>query len=322
MTSQPQLNAWNDTATINRIRAFVEETTTEGHPMFVPEDERFATVDVDGTLMCEMPMALACELYGDLYVKQAAGNHPEYKDTDLYRICCAGDLTQLYSLPYAQIVEAFHTLLAKGAEGMERGEFEAFALDFFARRRSEKLQLPYSKLTYEPMLQLLDFMTSHGYKVYTCSGSPLAMLQAVCPSMLHIPRDRAIGSTVVEHWIVDEAGKGRFVVGNELANGGLNDKEAKPANILRAIGRAPVIAIGNSDGDMCMLDFAKSREEDGKPALAVLINHDDAEREFAYDMMAKKAKVAAPEKDWVMVSMKDDFRRVFSSHSACACVRG
>lgn len=304
------LDDWNDTETIRRIKAFVDATTTEGDALFVPEEERFVTIDMDGTMLCEMPMALACELYAELYVKQAEVKHPEYKDTDLYQTCVGGDLTKLYSLPYAEISKAFHTLLSHGAEGMSLEEFEAATLEFFARRRSEKFQLPYSQLVYKPMLQLVDYMTARGYKVYACSGSPLALLQVVCPGLLHIPREHAIGSSVSTHWVPSRGkGKGKFVIGTELA--ALNDKAAKPENIIRAIGRAPVIAIGNSDGDVCMLEYATSREAEGKPALAVLVRHDDDEREFAYDDRAAGAQAAATEAGWAVVSMKQDFRVVF-----------
>lgn len=304
MTQGP-LPSWNDSAAKSAILDFVARVTKEGGPDFVPPAERIATFDNDGTLWCEQPVQVQVFFLIDR-VRQLAAKDPSLKDRQPYKALLEHDLKTLYAMGKQALFElAFAT-----HAGMSEDKFDRIARDFFATAKHPKFNRPFNRLTYRPQVELLGYLRENGFKTFIVSGGGVDLIRAFAEEAYGIPREQVIGSSVKTRFDV----QGTAIDLMKLAElNSFDDREVKVQNIGLHIGRRPILAFGNSDGDLAMLRYCKA----GPGArLALLVHHDDAEREVAYDRDFKLSPLVEgleKAKDYgiTLVSMKNDWGDVF-----------
>jgi phosphoserine phosphatase len=266
--------------------------TTPG-ASFVPAPERIATFDNDGTLWCEKPLYIQADFIFRRF-KAMVGEDPRLADEQPYKAVVEGDREWLMDV-YAHIPELLKGVTA-AYEGITVEAFEAAAHDFFESARHPTLGVPYTEVTYRPMRELIALLAAHDFRVYVCSAGGRDFVRPVSEQLYGIPRARVIGSaTTLEY----RDGDLYRAAGVEQP---IDDGPGKPVHIWTRTGRKPLLAGGNADGDVAMLETAR---------FALLVHHDDAEREFAYDKGAEKALAAAAARGWTVASMREDFRTVF-----------
>jgi phosphoglycolate phosphatase-like HAD superfamily hydrolase len=286
------LENWRDGPARESILEFVR-SVTEPRPGFVPEPERIATFDNDGTLWCEKPMYVQADFILRKWRAMAASD-PSLAERQPYKALVEGDREWLSSLTdhVPDLVRGVSDAFA----GLTTEAFEAEVLDFFRTARHPTLDVPYTATAYVPMCELLDLLAANGFRVFICSGGGRDFVRAVCEQVYAIPRERVIGSSAPV-----ELRDGRLVR-VEGVEQPIDDGAGKPVHIWARTGRKPLLAGGNADGDIEMLSSAR---------FAILVHHDDAAREFAYDTGAERALSAATPRGWTLVSMQNDFSTVF-----------
>ncbi len=305
MSTPDPLPSWNEGDAKRAILAFVDAVTDEAGPDHVPPAERLAVFDNDGTLWPEQPLYVQLAFALDR-VKQLAGEHPEWKTTQPFQAVLEGDMAALGKAGLAgieQIIGATHA-------GMTSDEFDGIARDWFETAAHPRFQRPYTALAYQPMVEVLDHLRANGFRTYVVSGGGIEFMRAISERMYGVPPDQVVGSS----------GKVRY----ELRDGTpvlvrladidfFDDKEGKPVAIQKFIGQRPIAAFGNSDGDQQMLQWTAAGP--GR-RLTVLVDHTDADREFDYRVSPmgtlKLALEEADQRGWTVVSMKDDWRRIFA----------
>jgi phosphoglycolate phosphatase-like HAD superfamily hydrolase len=304
-TAQP-LPSWNDGAAKQGIIAFVKAVTEKGGKDYVPPAERIAVFDNDGTLWAEQPayfqLAFALER-----VKALAPQHPEWKEKEPFASLLKGDLKGALAggePAIFQIVMAAHS-------GMTTEEFDQTVRDWLATAKHPKTGRRYSEMVYQPMVELLRYLRANGIKTFIVSGGGVEFMRVFSERVYGIPPEQVIGSSGKLKFEL-RAGKPVLVKLPEIDF--VDDKEGKPVGIQKHIGRRPIAAFGNSDGDLQMLQITAAGP--GK-RLMLIVHHDDAEREFAYDRQSHignldKAWDEAKAKGWIVVSMKSDWKRIFS----------
>ena len=299
------LPAWNEGAAKNAVLAFVEQVTKEGSPDFVPAAERIATFDNDGTLWAEQPMYVQLRFALDR-VKALAPQHPEWKTK--------APFSKLLRTPKEETVavseqELMQVIMAAHA-GITTEEFSKIVSDWIATARHPKSGKLYTEMVYQPMLELLAYLRANGFKTFIVSGGGIEFMRPWTEKVYGIPPEQVIGSS----------GKLKF----ELRDGQpvlrklpeidfIDDKAGKPVGIQQHIGRRPIAAFGNSDGDLQMLQWTTAGS--GR-RFALIVHHTDAEREWAYDRNSRigqldKGLAEAAAKGWTVVSMKDDWKTIF-----------
>ena len=301
------LPSWNEGAAKTRIIAFVQAVTDRSGKGYVAPAERIATFDNDGTLWSEQPIYNQFAFALDR-VKALAPQHPDWATTQPFKAVLEGDTRTLL----AQGEHGLAELVAATHSGMTTDEFRKTVDDWVASARHPKYQRPYTDLVYQPMLELLGYLRANGFKTYIVSGGGVDFMRPWTERVYGIPPEQVVGST----------GKTRF----EMRNGvpvlvklaeidHVDDGPGKPIGIQRFIGRRPIAAFGNSDGDLQMLEYVAA----GSGArLALLVHHTDAQREAAYDRTSAigkldKALDEAAAKQWVVVDIKQDWKKVFPS---------
>jgi hypothetical protein len=301
------LPSWNDTAPKKAIVAFVEKVTKEGSPDFVPPAERIATFDNDGTLWAEQPMYFQF-LFALDRVKALGPQHPEWKDKEPFASLLKGDVGGALAggeRGLAEIVMATHA-------GMTTEEFEKIVKDWLATAKHPKFKRPYTDCVYQPMLELLAYLRANGFKTFIVSGGGIEFMRPWTEKVYGIPPEQVIGSSIKTKFEMRD-GKPVLVRLPELNF--IDDKAGKPVGINEHIGRRPIAAFGNSDGDQQMLEWTQAG---GGARLMVLVYHDDAVREFAYGAESKIGTFSdalmneAKQKGWTVVSMKNDWKRIFA----------
>ena len=310
--AQP-LVSWNEGAAKQSILDFVKRVTTEGSPDFVPVAERIATFDNDGTLWCEQP--LPTQLYFVLdRVKALAPQHPEWKTTEPFASVLEGDLKGVAASGVRGLLEI---VMATHA-GMTTTEFEQIVKDWIATAKNPKTGKLYTEQTYQPMHELLDYLRTNGFKTFIVSGGGVEFMRPWAEKTYGIPPEQVVGSTIKTKFELRD-GKAVLVRLPELNFN--DDKSGKAISINQYIGRRPVMAFGNSDGDREMLEYTQSS---GGARFELLVLHDDAARETAYGPANGLPRVAlgsftqalydeAQKNGWTVVSMKNDWNRVFAS---------
>lgn len=300
------LPSWNDNAAKQAIVSFVEKVTRENSSDFVPVPERIATFDNDGTLWVEQPMYVQLAFALDR-VKALAPQHPEWKNKEPFASLLKGDVRAALAggdKAILEIVMATHA-------GMTTVEFEQAVKDWIATAKHARFKRPYTECVYQPMLEVLAYLRANGFKTYIVSGGGIEFMRPWAEAVYGIPPEQIIGSSVKTKF---EMHDGKPVLTRLPELNFIDDKAGKPVGINSHIGRGPIAAFGNSDGDREMLEWTQAGSG---VRLMMLVHHDDAEREFAYGAESKigmfsDALLAEAKKNgWIMVSMKDDWKRVF-----------
>jgi len=299
------LPSWNDTAPKKAIVAFVERVTKESSLDFVPPESRIATFDQDGTLWAERPMYFQFFFALDR-VKALAPQHPEWKDKEPFASLLKGDMKGALAggeRAMLEIVRATHA-------GMTTEEFAQTVKDWIATARHPRTKRPYTEMVYQPMLELLAYLRANGFKTFIVSGGGIEFMRPWTEKVYGIPPEQVIGSSIKTKF---ELRDGKPVLVRLPEVDFIDDKAGKPVAINQHIGRRPIAAFGNSDGDLQMLQWTTA----GSGArFALLVHHTDAEREWAYDRTSSigrldKALDEAQAKGWTVVDMKNDWKIIF-----------
>ncbi len=304
------LPSWSEGPAKQSIVDFVNKVTTAGSPGFVPVPDRIAVFDNDGTLWAEQPFPFQGLFVFDR-VRALAPQHPEWKDQQPFKAVLENDMKALAAAGMAGLVE----LVMATHAGMTTEEFERFVKDWIVTARHPKFQRPFTELVYQPMLEVLDFLRVNGFKTFIVSGGGVEFMRTFSETIYGIPPDQVVGSSIVTKYEIRD---GRPVLVRQPKLNFYDDKEDKPVGINVFIGRRPIAAFGNSDGDFAMLEWVSG----GTGArFALIVHHDDAVREFAYDREAGLAKLdrgldEGPKRGWTLVSVKSDWKRVFPFDAA------
>jgi hypothetical protein len=300
------LPSWNDTATKASIVAFVERTTREGSPELVPPAERIATFDNDGTLWPEQPMYFQIAFMFDR-VKALAPRHPEWKERQPFKAALEADFKTVGASGERGMLE----LIMATHAGMTTEEFSQTVKDWLATAKHPKTGRPYTDMAYQPMLELLAYLRANGFKTFIASGGGVDFMRPWTEQVYGVPPEQVIGSSFKTKFEV-RGGKPVLAILPEVDF--IDDNVGKPVGIHQYVGRRPVAAFGNSDGDLQMLQWTTA----GKGArFALLVHHTDGEREWAYDRTSPfgrldKALDEARARGWTVVDMKNDWKTIYA----------
>jgi phosphoserine phosphatase len=303
--AQETLPSWNDAAPRKAIVAFVERVTKQGSPDFVPPAERIATFDNDGTLWAEQPLYFQL-LFAIDRIKALAPQHPEWKDKEPYASLLKGDV----KAALAGGERAIFSIMTATHAGMTTDEFETIVRDWLANARHPTTGRPYTEMVYQPMLELLAYMRANGFKTFIVSGGGVEFMRVFAEKVYGIPPEQVIGSSGTQQF---EMRDGKPVLIKLAMVDFVDDKADKPVAIQRIIGRRPIAAFGNSDGDLQMLQWTCGASG---PRLCLYVHHTDAEREWAYDRQSSIGRLdkgldAATAGGWTVVNMKSDWKSIF-----------
>ncbi|MEZ4595780.1 MAG: HAD family hydrolase [Chloroflexota bacterium] len=303
-TASDPLPSWLPGEPRDRIISFVEAVTTEGGADFVPAEERLAVFDIDGTLWAERPYYLDA-LWGGEGVAALAAEHPEWADQLPYAPIVEGDYDVLKSIEQTDLMR----MLDAGYGDMTEAEWEDAVLAWLQTSVNEALGRPNASNTYQPMMELLDYLAANDFAVYLVTAAEEQFIRAVADDVFGIPPERVIGNTMTRSVATAEDGSVSIV--RDAAPDWANERENKMLSIFDVTGRKPIFAAGNSDGDYWMLKWATSDDDLG---LSILVLHDDAEREFDYARVPTLGGAALEsDPEWVGVSMKDAWSTVFAA---------
>lgn len=304
-TAADPLSSWNPGTSRNAIISFVEAVTDPSSPDFVPLADRIAVFDNDGTLWSEQP------LYFQLFfaldkVREMAARHPEWANEQPFKAVLENDMQALMAQGEAGLLP----LMMATHAGMTTEEFSRSVADWLDTARHPRFDQPFDQLIYQPMLELLDFLREHGFQTWIVSGGGIDFIRAFSEQAYGIPPQQVVGSSVVKRFEMRDGGP---VIVREPTISFIDDKEGKPVAIHHHIGKRPIAAFGNSDGDLQMLQWTAAG--DG-PSLQVFIRHTDAEREWAYDRDSHIGRLDAGMDeafayDWLVVDMQQDWSLMY-----------
>jgi phosphoglycolate phosphatase-like HAD superfamily hydrolase len=308
------LPSWNDGKAKQSIVSFVEKVTTPGSPDFVPVPERVATFDNDGTLWCEKPLPV--QLYFALdRVRALAPQHPEWATTEPFASVLKGDPKGVMAGGERALME----LLMATHAGNTSEEFEQVVKDWIATAKHPKTGKLYTDMVYQPMLEVLAYLRANGFKTFIVSGGGIEFMRAWAETVYGIPPEQVVGSSVKTTF---ELRDGTPVLVRLPELNFNDDKGGKPVGIGQHIGRRPIAAFGNSDGDLQMLQYTGAGRG---TRFCLYVHHDDASREYVYDREDTLARLdkgldEAAAKGWTVVSMKDDWKLVFPTAPAVTAI--
>jgi hypothetical protein len=300
------LPSWRDGKARQSILDFVASVTREGSPGFVPVPQRVATFDNDGTLWCEHPMYVQLAFALD-QVKAMAPEHPEWKKKQPFKAVLDNDMRALAATGERGLVEL---IMATHAD-MSTADFERVVTDWLSKARHPRFKRPYTECVYQPMIELMGYLRANGFRTYIVSGGGIEFMRPWTERVYGIPPAQVVGSSI----------KTKFMLRRDIPIllrlpqvNFVDDGPGKPVGINAHIGQRPIAAFGNSDGDLQMLQWATKGA--ATPCLALIVHHTDGEREYAYDRQAHfgkldKALDAAAINNWTVVSMKDDWAKIF-----------
>jgi len=299
------LASWNNSESKAAIMEFVDRVTEEGGPDFVPPSERIAVFDNDGTLWAEKPVYTQL-LYAIDKVKDQASSHPEWKDEQPFKGVLENDLEAALAGGEKALLEM---IMATHA-GLTTDEFRAEVADWLENARHPETGRSYTGMVYQPMLEMLDYLRANGFKTFIVSGGGVELMRVFSEEVYGVPPEQVVGSSIKTEFQMRE-GEPVLVKIPELNF--IDDKAGKPVGINLHIGRRPIAAFGNSDGDLQMLQWTTTGEG---PRLGVIVHHTDAEREWAYDRKSHVGKLdealnQAPDRGWVVVDMKADWETIY-----------
>jgi phosphoglycolate phosphatase-like HAD superfamily hydrolase len=300
------LASWNDGPAKQGIVTFVAAVTQKGGKDFVPEPERIAVFDNDGTLWSEQPIYVQFVFMLD-QLKAVAPKHPEWKSNAAFNALMAQDKKALAELGQKPILE----LLAVANSGMTVGEYDQSIRTWLKSARHPQLKRPYTELVYAPMQELLAYLRANGFKTFIVSGGSVEFMRPWAEQAYGIPPEQIIGTQQEVNFAMRD---GKPVLTRAPKIVFVDDGPGKPIGIYRQLGRRPIAALGNSDGDLQMLQVTAAGA--GR-RLMLIVHHDDAEREVAYDRQSHIGKLdkawdEAKAGNWIVVSMKSDWKRIFA----------
>lgn len=306
IASADPLPSWNDTASEKAIIGFVESVTDATSDSFVPVADRIAVFDNDGTLWSEKPFYFQ-GLYALDKVREMGEKDPSLLTSDALKAAAKGDMENILASGKEGLLEIFDV----SHSGISVEDFKADSLNWMATTKHPTADLTYAEMTYQPMLELLSYLRGEGFTTYIVSGGGKDFIRAVSEEAYGIPPEQVVGSEGDAHYEVKDG------VPTIIKDGGISfvdDKEGKPVGIERFIGKRPIFAGGNSDGDFQMLEWVTTREG---PSFGLLLHHTDADREFAYDREGHVGKLSegldqAADRGWVLVDMKNDWDTIWS----------
>ncbi len=299
------LPSWRDNRCKQQIVAFVEAVTKQGGASYVREPERIAVFDNDGTLWSEQPMYAQLAFALDR-VQDLAGAHPEWKQNQLFKAAIEGDLKTVAAGGEQALME----LIMETHAAMTTDEFARTVENWLVSAKHPRFKRPYTELVYQPMIELLSYLRMNGFKTFIVSGGGIEFMRVFAEQVYGVPPEQVIGSSIKT---IHEVRDGRPVLVRLAEIDFINDKAGKPVGIHRHIGRRPIAAFGNSDGDFEMLEWVT---QGPGPHLGLLVQHDDAQREWAYDRESFIGKLdrgldQAPNRGWIIVSMQKDWRTIY-----------
>ena len=305
LAADDALPSWNDGAAKARIVSFVQAVTDPTSKDYVPPDGRIAVFDNDGCLWAEKPAYFQL-LFAIDRVKALAPEHPEWKTTQPFKAALEGDMEALAASGEQGLVE----LIMASHAGITPEEFNKVVTDWLATAKHPRFKKSYTELVYQPMLELLSYLRQNGFKTFIVSGGGIEFVRAWSQRVYGIPPEQVVGSSIKTKY---ELRDGNPTLTRLPGINFINDKAGKPVGINQHIGRRPIAAFGNSDGDLQMLEWTTA----GKgPRLGMIVHHTDAKREYAYDRKSSvgrldKALDMAADNDWIVVDMKNDWNHVF-----------
>jgi phosphoserine phosphatase len=300
------LPSWNEGAAKRAIQTFVAGATREGAPTFIPVAERIAVFDNDGTLWAEQPMYFQLAFALDR-VKALAPQHPEWRQQEPFKSLLAGNVQAALAGGERAIVE----IVMASHAGMTTDEFAGIVSAWLETARHPRFQRPYTEIVYQPMVELLAYLRASGFQTWIVSGGGVEFMRPWVERVYGIPPEQVVGSSIETRF---ELRGGTPVLVREPKLDFIDDRAGKPVGIHRAIGRRPVLAFGNSDGDHQMLQWTAAG---GGTRFLGLVHHTDAAREWAYDHPSHigdlhEALEEALARKWTVVDMKRDWKRVFA----------
>lgn len=305
--SKDPLPSWNDVASKQAIISYVKDVTTEGSASFIPLADRIATFDNDGTLWSEQPAYFQLFFAMDR-IKALSANHPEWKDKQPYKAVLDNDMEALMQQGEKGLME----IIMVTHSGITTDEFDRVVKDWIATAKHPTKNVPYTDLVFKPMLELVKYLQANDFKVFIVSGGGIGFMRAWAEGVYGIPKDQILGTSFKTEF--------NYNNGNPVINilpqiDFIDDKEGKPVGINKYIGRKPVFAAGNSDGDLQMLQYAASNSLKN---FELYVHHTDSIREWAYDRNSHIGKLdkgldEASQKGWTVVNMKEDWNKVYNS---------
>jgi phosphoglycolate phosphatase-like HAD superfamily hydrolase len=306
-TSNDPLPSWNDGLNKKAILDFVDATTTEGKPDFVPASERVATFDQDGTLWVEQPLYVELE-FAIAHIKSVAPQHPEWKTTEPFASILSGDESSVDKFAMLDIQQ----LIAVTHSGVSVEDFKSEVKSWIATAQHPRFHKPYTQLVYKPMWELMQYLQSKGFATYIVTGGGQDYVRAFANQVYHLPPEKIIGTASETKYVYGADGKPDLIKQPKLML--LNNYAGKASGINFMIGRKPNAAFGNSIGDQQMLEWTESA---GGKRLMMLVHHDDAVREYSYGPDSKVGTFTeqlmdeAKHHKWCVISIKDDWKEVF-----------
>ncbi|WP_439136171.1 HAD family hydrolase [Pseudomaricurvus sp.] len=309
------LPSWNDGSTKTAITRFVTNATQAGSSGFIPVEKRIATFDNDGTLWAEQPLYFQA-IFAIDRVNAMAKDHPEWKDEEPFKSAISGDIPGLM----ATGMEGLAKIIAVSHADMTADEFSNSVQEWLSSAKHPATGMPFSQMVYQPMLELLDYMRANDFKTYIVSGGGIDFMRVFTEEIYGIPPEQVVGSTIDAKFELRD-GIPTIVKTPKLV---LNDDKAgKPVGIYRHIGRRPVFAAGNSDGDLQMLQYTTipRGDEDKTARFGLYVHHTDDKREWAYDRESHIGKLdkgleEAKQRGWTVIDMKKDWRTIYPDSAA------
>ena len=300
------LPSWNEGDTRQAIVEFVEKVTLNGGPDYVAPDDRIAVFDNDGTLWSEKPVYFQLQFAIDR-VRQLAAEHPEWKTQQPFKAVLNNDIEALLASGEKGLLEI---VMATHA-GMTTEEFEQVVTDWLAEAKHPRFKKPYTEIVFQPMLELLDYLRANGFKTYIVSGGGIEFMRPWTQAVYGIPPEQVIGSSIK---VAFKLRNGEPVLERLAEIDFIDDKAGKPVGIHKFIGRRPIAAFGNSDGDLQMLQWSDSNNG---PRLIMIVHHTDKKREWSYDRDSHigrldKALTQADQQGWSVIDMQQNWKRIYS----------
>lgn len=309
------LPSWKDNATKTSITDFVERVTKEGSPEFIAPAERIATFDNDGTLWSEQPLYFQ-GIFAVDRIRAMSKDHPEWRNEEPFKSAIAGDMHGLM----ATGMEGLAKIIAASHANMTSEEFSTSVQKWLETAKHPTTNKPFTDMVYQPMLELLDYLRANHFKTFIVSGGGIDFMRVFAEEVYDIPPEQVIGSTIDAKFELRDGIPTIIKTPKLILN---DDKVGKPVGIYRHIGRRPVFAAGNSDGDLQMLQYTTiaHSERDKTPRFGLIVHHTDGKREWAYDRKSHigqldKALDEAKQRGWTVVDMQKDWRKVYPDSTA------